>query len=227
MRVLKNGLHQFVSDQKILAINALTILLFLGFFFYVKFGWGEDWRRAENVIRLFSDCFTKSQPFYSYLNNVSEILWSFSFGICLFSFLLLRSFHPQKRPNSFLFYSTLLIALLMLDDMFRFTLILALFLKIPKILMYVFYGLAFIVFSIYFRHKLASTPYAILIVGLCLFIFSNTIDLIPLVGQATPVVLEEGSKLLGLLNFAYYYWLVCWSNVTQFLQKAAPTSASE
>ncbi|MGD2183437.1 hypothetical protein [Lusitaniella coriacea] len=191
--------------------------MFLGFTVYVKFGSGENWRRAENVVRLFSDCFSREQPFSSYLNNFSEILWSLTVGFCLFCLALLRFFHPQRRINSFLLYSTALIALLMLDDLFRFSLILALFLGVPKLLMYVLYGIAFLFLGFYFKRKVVSTPYGILIAGLFLFVFSNTVDLLPLQGQATPVVLEEGSKLLGLLNLTYYYWSVCWSEATRSL----------
>ncbi|MBE9118790.1 hypothetical protein IQ249_23150 [Lusitaniella coriacea LEGE 07157] len=105
----------------------------------------------------------------------------------------------------------------MIDDLFRVSLILALFLGVPKLLMYVLYGIAFLFLGFYFNRKLVSTPYGILIAGLFLFVFSNTVDLLPLQGQATPVVLEEGSKLLGLLNLTYYYWSVCWSEATRSL----------
>lgn len=209
------GLKQIFFDRVVLLLNGMATFMFLGFTAYVKFGSGENWRRAENVTRLFKDCFTREQPFSSFLNSFSGILWSFTVGFCLFCLVLLRFFHPQRRINSFLLYSTILIALLMLDDLFRVSLLLALFIGVPKLLMYVLYGIAFLFLGFYFKRKVVSTPYGILIAGLLLFVFSNTVDLLPLKGQATPVVLEEGSKLLGLLNLTYYYWSVCWSEATR------------
>lgn len=203
-----------------LALNGVAVgsLMLLGI--YVKFGQPlepEGWRRAENAVRLFSDCFTREQPFYGLANSLSQLLWAAAVGLWLFSAALVRQAATGSR---FLLSTGLLTGLWMLDDVLGGTVMLSLFLGMPKALSTVVYGLLLLAYGLVFWPQLKPTPYGYLIVAVGLFGLSSLVDGIGLVGQAGPTLIEEGLKLVGLVNLVFYSWLVCDRTVIHHLSRS-------
>ncbi|NES23642.1 MAG: hypothetical protein F6K41_33170 [Symploca sp. SIO3E6] len=179
---------------------------------YVKLG-GDDWRRAHLIVQLFAEPFTDKRPLQSYLTNLSEILWCFSLAICFFSTSLLSNIRSKRSINRFIFCSALILAILLIDDIFRITLIANSFFGIPKLFTSLVYGTIIIAYGVFFRRKIVSTPYLLLLITFGLFIISSLVSSLSLPGLGTPAMLEDGTKLLALVNLAYYFWYVCQKEV--------------
>lgn len=200
--------------------NGLVIALFMLLTLYVKFGGsdGSGWERAETVVQLFSEPFQRDHPFFGSLTKLSELLWCFSATVCVFSAMLIQPLPGYRQTQRFLWASAWVILALLVDDIFRFTLIAKLYLGIPKVLSYGVYGLMAIVYALVFRRILLHTPYLFLLIALAMFAISGITEVLPIAGMGTPAMLEDGTKLLGLVNIALYFWMFCRRKISRITQ---------
>lgn len=212
IKFIQTGIKEVGKHPLLLFFNGIIVIVFLLLTIYVKSG-EQKWQRAQFVIQLFEDPFTPRRPLQSYLTNLSEILWCFSFAICSFSTALIQNIRPRRPINRFIFCSALILAVLLIDDIFRITLIAHEFFGIPKLVTPLIYGIFIIVYGFFFWRKITSTPYFLLLVSFGLFIISGLVSGLHLPGNATPAMLEDGTKLLALINLAYYFWYVCKNEV--------------
>ena len=74
---------------------------------------------------------------------------------------------------------------------------------------YSLYGLLLVSYAWLFRHTIRQTPYVPLLVSFCLFGFSSAIDIAPIGSRGIHAMLEDGSKLIGLINLTIYFWWIC------------------
>ncbi|TAG72067.1 MAG: hypothetical protein EAZ23_15825 [Oscillatoriales cyanobacterium] len=163
---------------------------------------------------------------YAKLNNqgdgvvtgISEVLWCIPVAICAFTFGLLRQKDPRSRSAIFFFFSALLLGVFFLDDRFRMTLILSQ-LGISKKLIYLCYGSGVFLYGIKFWRYIKTTPYLPLIAAFLLFAISRFEDIIDTRSLGAHAMLEDGTKLLALLNLAMYFWHVCYQAIWRHLQQ--------
>lgn len=170
------------------------------------------------IERLFKEPFSIKYPYLGFLVLASEILWGATGAICLFTFVVLRHVSPTSLCQRFLLCSGLVTTLLVFDDTFRVTTWLSVTHSVPKLLSYVVYGLAAIAIGITFHPTIRKTPYLLLALAGLLFCFSAGVDLLALPGQGMPAMLEDGSKLLGIINISLYYGIVCQTAILSQLQ---------
>ena len=166
--------------------------------------------KGEGIENLFSDPFYIGIFYLGWFTSISEIMWCCAISICLFSGILLPS--SNRRFKIFLFASSLVMLLLFFDDRFRLTLILCAFFgtcKTIKLGVYSVYGIVLIVYAWLFRHTIRQTPYIPLLLSFCLFGFSSAIDITPISSRGIHAMLEDGSKLIGLINLTIYFWWIC------------------
>lgn len=162
------------------------------------------------IITLFEESFAQKRPYQGVLTEASEILWSLAAGILWFTFSYLKAQHPpatQYIQKSILFLC-LLVTLFLLDDNFRMTLMLSFYFKIPKVLIYSGYSIFSIAYVLSFKKFILKTPYLLLVISIFLLSISSLTDVIHPQGQGLPVMLEDGTKFIGLLNFLIYCWKV-------------------
>ena len=98
------------------------------------------------------------------------------------------------------------------DDRFRLTLILCVYFgsyQFVKMTVYSLYGLLLIFYAWLFRSTIRLTPYIPLLISFCLFGFSSAIDITPMSSRGIHAMLEDGTKLIGLINLTIYFWYVC------------------
>ncbi|MEW5857887.1 MAG: hypothetical protein AB1861_10975 [Cyanobacteriota bacterium] len=204
---------QIIEDHSVVVLNGLVLLLFLGMAVYVKLAgtyYGSDYySRVKLIERLFAEPFRNDQPYLGLFTHFSGILWCIALTICLFSFTLLKRIRHSHKGDPFILFSAIVLAIFLLDDVFRITLTLDLLVGIPKVVMYSLYGLGLITYIIVFWRRISSTPYILLLAGFGLFVISGMADLAHIRGKGTPVLLEDGTKLLGLVNIILYFWHVC------------------
>lgn len=208
-----------VGSKKCMAIsiNGFLIALMIILALYVKFGTllePESWRRSENVVRLFQDCFSPEQPLNSSLNNISLFLWSSVISICWLTVAFLKRLNIYTEINRYLVAYTVFMSVIVVDELFRFTIMLNLFLDVPKAVVYLLYGFVFIGFISIFRKQIYTTPYVYLLIGFLFLIISNGVELMSLEGQTLPIFLEDSIKFLGIVNIGLYSWFTYFQCLT-------------
>ena len=195
-------------------LNGLTILALGTLSIYAKIK-----RKGEGIENLFSDPFNTQTFYLGWFTGISEILWCAAIAICLFTTFLLPP--PNRQSKSFFLVSALLMALLYFDDRFRLTLILVAFFGAytkVKAVVYSIYGSLLILYGWKFWRRISKTPYLPLLVAFFLFAFSSAIDITPMTSRGAHAMLEDGTKLIGLINLALYFWYVCYGEVKQCLR---------
>lgn len=192
----------------LIALNILAIIFLsiLGVYARIQ---GKE----QGLVKLFSDPFSSHYFYVGWLTGFSEITWCIAIAICLFTCTLLPRFH---RRQVFFLSSGLLMTLLYIDDRFRLTLILSAFfgsyLKV-KTTIYLAYGGLLLAYGKRFWFIISQTPYFPLILAFFLFGFSCAADISPISNQAFHAMLEDGTKLIGLINLTVYFWYVCYSEI--------------
>lgn len=162
------------------------------------------------IITLFEETFAQKRPYQGVLTEASEILWSLTAGILWFTFSYIKANHPpaSRYIQKSMLFLCLLVTLFLLDDNFRITLMLSFYLKVPKALIYSVYSTLSIAYLLWFRQFILRSPYLLLLIASALLFMSSVTDVIHPQGQGLPVMLEDGTKFLGLLNFLIYGWRV-------------------
>ena len=202
---LRRSHQHFSRIPMLIWLNILTIIVlsFLSIYAKVK-------SKGYGIEVLFSDPFDISIFYLGWFTAVSEALWCMSIAICLFTTILLP--RANRKFNWFLSMSAVVMTLLYLDDRFRVTLILTVIFgtyQIVKAIVYLLYGLLLILYAWMFRHTIKKTPYTPLVIAFCLFGFSSAIDITPMSSKGIHAMLEDGTKLIGLMNLTIYFWYIC------------------
>lgn len=201
----KQGKQHFQSIPVLIWSNALAIVFLSLLSIYAKIK-----SKGSGIENLFSDPFYFNVFYAGWLTSISEIFWCSAISICLFtSFLLPKS---NRFFQVFLWGSSMVMLLLFFDDRFRFTLLLCAFFgtcKIIKLSVYSIYGLILISYAFIFGRTIRQTPYIPLLVSFLLFGFSSAIDIAPIGGRGIRAMLEDGTKLIGLINLTIYFWWIC------------------
>ncbi|MEG4058967.1 MULTISPECIES: hypothetical protein [unclassified Microcoleus] len=192
----------------------MTLLILGGVSIYAKLN-----NKGRGVERLFSDPFNFWFPYEGILTGVSEVLGCLPVAICAFTFGVLRQKDRGSRSAIFLFFSALLLGAFYLDDRFRMTLIMSR-LGISKKIIYLCYGSAVFLYGVKFWRYIKTTHYLPLVAAFFLFAISRLEDLLETPHQALHAMLEDGTKLLGLVNLAVYFWYVCHHEVWRHFQQS-------
>jgi len=188
--------------RSILWLNSSALLLLLALSVYASLT-----GKGRGIELLFIDPFSPQRPYAGFLTGISEVLWCLTVTICAFTFSLLKRL--QRQPDWFILCSALGTGVLLVDDLFRLTLVLYHAAAVPQLLMYLLYGVGAIAYGLLFWRRILATPYVLLLISGSLFVFSSLVDLIHLESGGIAAMLEDGTKLLGLLNIALYFWQVC------------------
>ncbi|MEG4275228.1 MULTISPECIES: hypothetical protein [unclassified Microcoleus] len=205
---------KFFGVPFLACLNILTLLILGGLSIYAKLN-----NKGRGVERLFSDPFNFWFPYEGILTGVSEVLGCLPVAICAFTFGVLRQKDPGSKAAIFLFFSALLLGVFYLDDRFRMTLIMSR-LGISKKLIYLCYASAVFLYGVKFWRYIKTTHYLPLVAALFLFAISRLEDILETPNQGLHAMLEDGTKLLGLVNLALYFWYVCHHEVARHFQQS-------
>jgi len=201
---LGTGKGHFQSMPILIWLNAFTIIMLSGLSIYAKVK-----SKGDRIDSLFTDPFNSGSYYYGWLTSVSEILWVIAIAICIFSALLLPK---NRRFQIFLWGSAIVMLVLFFDDRFRITLLLCAFFgtcKVVKLGVYSIYGILLVSYAVLFRRTIRLTPYFPLLAAFFLFGFSSAIDIAPISSLGIHAMLEDGTKLIGLINLAIYFCWIC------------------
>jgi hypothetical protein len=155
---------------------------------------------------------TGSPPFYGLISNFGAILWSFSVGICFFTYSLLKERNnTQENISLFVFFSGTISAILLVDDMFLFhEKVFPKLLFINEKIVFSLYGLIILYYLIRFRDViLKRTNYLFLMLSLAFFFISICIDQLPEFSTKWHHLFEDTPKFLGIVSWTGFHYLVC------------------
>ena len=211
------GKQHFTDLPVLIWMNVLTVVVLSTLSIYAKIQ-----SKGSGIESLFSDPFYTGIFYLGWFTSVSEILWCTAIAICLFSACLIPT--SSRRFQIFLFASALVMLLLFFDDRFRTTLMLCVFFgtcKVVKLSVYTIYGFLLIFYAWVFRQTISKTPYIPLLISFFLFGFSSAIDVAPIHSRGFHAMLEDGTKLIGLINLTFYFWWICQQEIKRnFLSQA-------
>lgn len=172
---------------------------------------------------------TKVPVYTGILSNIGIFTWCVSFAVCVFTFFLLKPTNSQERKiKAFIGLSGLLSLGMMIDDFFMLhEEVLPNLVGIPEKLV-ILALLSWVVFHlIYFRKViLKSTPFKLLGIALLLFAGSLGVDVLPLEvtysGNRSNLIflVEDGSKLIAIATWCFYFCRVCSEQITRFQKYA-------
>jgi hypothetical protein len=212
--------QHFSLSPLLIFSNIITIIVLSILSLYAKL---ED--KGAGVANLFSDPFDSGTPYLGWLTSISEILWCAVISICIFTVALISKNHAssrsrlQTRSRTFLLTSALIMSVFYIDDRFRITLILCqLFHAKIKILVAITYGSLMILYAKHWWWKLKTTPYLPLLICFSLFAFSSFVDVAPISRRGIQAMLEDGTKLIGLINLTAYFWYFCLTEIQHYYQ---------
>ena len=206
--------QHFSSIPVLIWLNVITIMILSLLSIYARLR-----SKGAGIESLFSDPFSIGIYYLGWFTSISEVMWCASIAICIFSAILLPASNRQFKI--FLFGSSLVMLLLFFDDRFRSTLILCAFFgtcTIVKLSVYSLYGLVLIFYAWLFRYTIRQTPYIPLLISFFLFGFSSAIDITPISSRGIHAMLEDGTKLVGLINLTIYFWWICHQEIKKNLR---------
>ena len=153
-------------------------------------------------------------PFYFGIGSmVGGFLWSGAAAVCFFSWRVLRGI-VDKRFRWFVLFWGILSTHLLIDDAFQLhEEVYPGWLGIGQKATYLAYGLLFVIGIAIFRDVFLRTEYLLFLIALGLFALSVFVDIAteqiePALGQWR-ILLEDGSKLLGIATWLAYFWRTC------------------
>ena len=172
---------------------------------------------------------TKAPVYTGFLSNIGIFTWCVTFAICIFTFFLIQPTNSQdKKLKAFIGLSGLISLWMMIDDFFMLhEEVIPNGIGIPEKLV-VLASLSWVAFHlIYFRKViLKSTPFKLLAIALLLFACSLGVDVLPIKVSYSGTVsnliflLEDGSKLMAIATWCFYFCRVCSQQITRFQKYA-------
>jgi hypothetical protein len=214
--ITKNVRQQLLGNRSVLWLNGLTLVIFLVLLTHAKV-----WGSPQEVEFLFHKADPTKQPHLGFLTLVSNVLWGLPVAYCAFSLGLIKQIHPQGKLDPFLLISATGISIILIDEVYRITISLVTWFGVSKVLIASLYGLAALGYVFSFRRRIYLTPYALLLAAIGLVVISRVVDLLGIAAPGAParMLLEDGTKLLGLVNLALYWWLVCQQETLRSFQR--------
>lgn len=163
-------------------------------------------------------------PLSGMLSNLGVILWCAATFSSALAAAILR-FKGEKKIYLFLFYSSLLSAYLMLDDLFQFHEDLSSQIGLNQKVIYVLLGTAVISYFIYFRKILLQTNIILFLIALAFLFLSILADTViyKLFGSQLGdwlYLIEDGAKWIGIVFWSYYFFYTSF----QFIMKNTEVS---
>lgn len=173
---------------------------------------------------------TTQAPVYTGLiSNIGILNWCISCVICVFTWFLIKPNNShEKKVKAFIAWSGLICFSMMVDDFFMLhETVIPTYIGIPEKLI-VLAELAWVIFHLFYFKKiiLKATPFKILGLSLLWFVISLSVDILPLnvtyTGYQSNLIfiLEDGSKLMGIVTWCFYFCTVCYQQILRFQKNA-------
>ncbi|MCG6134580.1 MAG: hypothetical protein MET45_07930 [Nostoc sp. LLA-1] len=147
-------------------------------------------------------------PFYTGLfSNIGILLWCSCAAICLLTYAVVKQNNRYRESSKFLLSSGLFTTFIMLDDLFLLHDEVFPQMGIPENLIYLFYALITILFTVRTRKFVKKTEFIILSAAVGFLALSLVLDVIS--RNEFNNKLEDISKLIGISLWLIYFTRLC------------------
>ncbi|MEA2573818.1 MAG: hypothetical protein QOH93_1116 [Chloroflexia bacterium] len=152
------------------------------------------------------------------VSNLGVLLWCASATVCFFASVVLRKLGHAKQWSSFFMASGLLTTVLMIDDLFMVhENVSEINWRLNEKAIYILYAGMFLIFLGKFWKAIASTEFLLLVLALGLLgtsmLFDQLNDPYAENVSAIRLLIEDGSKFLGIATWLVYFARTCLSQV--------------
>jgi hypothetical protein len=197
--------HQFRSLLPIVLAIYLPTLGLLGLILVISLGTGIPVGHfTRDPIQIVG-----GSRYTGVISNLGVLLWCSSATICLLSSAIVRRKTGGAELSMFLLFSGLLTSGLLFDDFFLVHEKLSKTF-IPEEIMFIGYAVVVLVYLVRFSKVILQTEFILLLFALGFFGLSIVTDLSPIQVPENPKYLvEDGSKLLGIVSWFTYFTRVC------------------
>lgn len=160
-----------------------------------------------------------AHPFAGIISNIGVLFWCATAAICLFGWSILRYRLTMARFATFLLFSGLFTILLMLDDFFQLhEQIFPYYFHVSERITYIGYGVLLFCLIAMFKDCILKTEYLILLIALCFFGLSLSIDMFQknieqFLGRWR-ILLEDGFKFFGIIGWFGYFLRCCFAAIS-------------
>ena len=165
----------------------------------------------------------KQPPYVGIVSNLGLVVWAASLASCWISAeVIKRDLRKQSIWQSFFFFSGIITALLMFDDLLQIHEQSHVYLQFlshdgAELTVFSIYGMLILYYIVTFRNLFKKTDYLILLLALGFFVISLVFDVNPerinLKESNRSVLLEEGAKFLGIVSWLTYFARTCLSKL--------------
>lgn len=204
--LLINLYKQVVSHKYSLGVVYFISFLFLGYILILC-------RLTDSSISGFMRepaTIFHASPFIGFVSNTGILVWTFAAVLCFFSAAMIANKKNLNRMFYFYLFSALITTILLLDDFFMLhELIFPVYFHIPEKLVYLSYMLLILIYLFTQRKIILQTDYLILFFAFLFFGLSTIMDMVRIDVPVSRSLFEDGFKLVGIVSWAMYFWIVC------------------
>lgn len=150
------------------------------------------------------------------ISNFGALLWSCTIGICLFTYIVLKTSAEASAGNVLLFPAAFSLVLLLDDVLMIHERVIGPLLPNGQLITYLVYGLATIYFVLRYRRVLLTSSPGVLLLSVGLLGGSAGLDVlkevfsVSLLAAHQHIIVEDGLKLMGIATWLYYFgYLSC------------------
>lgn len=214
MSIIKDSITQIKSVATILSIvySVLLVLFIAIALISLQFGIGIDQFTRDPAGLL------NVNPFTGVISNIGILFWCATSVLCFFT-AFIHWKNKSIKVATFLFYSGLITAVLLFDDLFMFhETVFPEILHIPEKLVYVAYFVLVLVYFIKFSQDLLKTDYIILFFACNFFALSIVCDTF-FVQEGMEFLIEDGFKLFGIISWFIFYSRTCFAQMWKMIDE--------
>ncbi|MEA5534183.1 hypothetical protein [Crocosphaera sp. XPORK-15E] len=171
-----------------------------------------------SVDGLFIPPATPPYPTGGLLTHTFQILCSIPPVVCGLTFAILRQIDPQNKNNFFFLGSSIFTSGFLFNEIYRIHIVL-LYFDVPKSTTIQVYGIILLTYLFLFWKNLRTTPYGIILFGIFLLFIAVLIDSVSAKLYVKSLLIEGIPKLFFGVNFALYFWLICYQEILAVFHK--------
>jgi len=159
-------------------------------------------------------------PMAGAMSNLGVVIGAACAGFLGLTSLVLLKSCADRKVASFLFYSAVLTAVIVIDDMFLLhESLLPVYVGLDEEYSYLLYVLLFLCGGLIFRKQLTETDYPLLLAVFVFWGVSIAADSLPhdlrkYIDNDYRILIEDGAKWTGIVIWCGYYFKTCYHKLT-------------
>lgn len=146
-------------------------------------------------------------PYICFFSQLGILFWSASASACLLGATIVAKRPDSFKSRNFLFVSGFLTIVLGFDDLFLVhEYVFPKYFGISEKVVFSFYLVFLLFYLVKYFLLIVKTDYILLMMALAFFSLSMIMDLLAVPGLLDSYLLEDGSKMVGIISWLFYFF---------------------